>query len=69
MKIPCDVLFWMVGQECMQKKKIIIKNNNYKKKIEKSRKRKKMEKEKEKKTYGLPSRFLLCLFYVFVSFH
>jgi hypothetical protein len=41
------------------------KNNNNKKiikKSKKSRKRKKIEKGKEKKTYGLPSRFILCLF-------
>jgi hypothetical protein len=41
-----------------------------KKKIEKikKKKRKKIEKEK-RKTYGLPSRFILCLFYVYVIFH
>jgi hypothetical protein len=38
-----------------------------KKKIEKRKKIKEKEKKKKKKTYGLPSRFLLCLFYVFVS--
>ena len=56
MQIPYDVLFWMVGQKCMQKK---LKN---------SRKRKKNRKRKREKTYGLPSRFLLCLFYVFVVY-
>ena len=40
-----------------------------KKKIEKTRKRKeKNRKRKREKTYGLPSRFILCLFYVFVIF-
>jgi nitrate/nitrite transporter NarK len=56
MQIPYDVLFWMVVKECIKKSK-------------KSRKRKKkLKKIKEKKTYGLPSRFILCLFYVFVIF-
>jgi hypothetical protein len=43
-----------------------------KKKIKKSKtqeKEKKIEKGKEKKTYRLPSRFILCLFYVFFIFH
>jgi hypothetical protein len=53
MQLPYDVLFWMVGQECMEKKRKIKKNT------------KKCEKEK-RKTYGLPSRFLLCFFLVFV---
>ena len=39
MQIPYDVLFWMVGQECMHKKII--------EKIKK--KKQKIEKEKEKK--------------------
>jgi hypothetical protein len=45
------------------------------KKIKKSRKRKKRKKEKniyrkrkKRKTYGLPSRFILCLFYVLLVF-
>jgi cytoskeletal protein RodZ len=55
MQRPYDVLFWMVGQECMKKKIEKIKKNT-----------KKMRKRKVEKTYGLPSRFILCLFYVFV---
>ena len=37
MQIHCDVLYWMVGQECMKKK------------IEKSRKRKKYRKRKRER--------------------
>ena len=55
MQRPYDVLFWMVGQECMKKKN--QKNQE---------KYKKMRKRKVEKTYGLPSRFILCLFYVYV---
>ena len=58
MQRPYDVLFWMVGQECMKKKR--------KKKSKNQEKYKKNEKRKIEKTYGLPSRFILCLFYVFV---
>ena len=36
--------------------------------IEKIKKKKKNRKKKKRKTYGLPSRFILCLFYVFVIF-
>ena len=54
MQIPYDVLFWMVGQECMKKKSKNQKNT------------KKIRKRKVEKTYGLPSRFLLCSFVVFV---
>ena len=43
----------------MQKKKIEKKQEKEKKKIEKEK----------RKTYGLPSLFILCLFYVFVIFH
>jgi cytoskeletal protein RodZ len=40
-----------------------------KKKIEKSRKEKKKIEKEKRKTYGLPSLFILCLFYIFVIFH
>ena len=50
---------WQGKSVCKKKKE---------KKIEKNQeKEKKIEKEK-RKTYGLPSRFILCLFYVFVIF-
>jgi cytoskeletal protein RodZ len=45
------------------------KKKKKKKNLKEKKKKKKIEKRKEKKTYGLPSRFILCLFYVFVIFH
>jgi hypothetical protein len=55
MQIPYDVLFWMVGQECMKKKS------------KKPRKRKKIEKEKEKRhtDYHLVS-FYVCFMFLLV---
>jgi uncharacterized membrane protein len=61
MFIPYDVLFCLFGYVFIKKKKKKKKNKNRKKK-------KKIEKEK-RKTYGLPSLFILCSFYVFVIFH
>ena len=62
MQLPYDVLFWTVGQECMQKNKKKQKNRKNQKKIQKN------EKKKNRKKYGLPSRFILCLFYLLVIF-
>ena len=56
MQIPYDVLFWMVGQECMQKKK--------------SRKRKKkIEKEREKHTDYHPVSFYVCFMFLLFLIH
>ena len=38
------------------------------KKSKKEEKEKKIIEKEKRKTYGLPSRFILCLFYVFVIF-
>ena len=65
MQRPYDVLFWMVGQECMKKKKI---EKKIEKKIKKNTKKMRKRKIEKKHTDYHPVLFYVCFMFLLFSF-